>query len=126
MTWLIIFLLLLLFTLAGAYKRWMPVFGVKCASLPNQPLPSNTVLLDIRDYQDADRSPVREAYTLPYPYLKRYADTIDGDNVFLIAPDKVSKNLSIRLLQKHGITVQHYAVVQPAKQDSEPMKVHCS
>ncbi len=125
LTWSIIVLLGALLLVVG-YKRWIPVPGIKCAPLPDKPLPSDMVILDIRDYQEADRYPVKEAYTLPYPYLKRHINTIHADTVFLVAPDKVSKNLSIRLLQKHGMTVQNFAVVHGNQHSSQPIKAHCS
>ncbi|WP_026700008.1 hypothetical protein [Salibacterium aidingense] len=109
-----------------SYQRWMPVFGVKCAPLPEKPVPEGTVILDIRDYQEADRFPVKEAYTLPYPYLKRHLQTIDADRVFVVAPDKVSRNLSIRLLQKHGRTVTGFAVVTGKNTNAAPINVDCS
>ncbi|WP_125561084.1 hypothetical protein [Salibacterium salarium] len=108
------------------YQRWMPVFGVKCAPLPKQPLPDNTVVLDIRDYQDADRFPVKDAHTLPYPYLKRHIQTIDANQIFVVAPDKVSRNLSIRLLQKHGRIVTGFAVVSGDETSKTAVKVDCS
>ncbi|MFB4164953.1 hypothetical protein ACE1TI_14260 [Alteribacillus sp. JSM 102045] len=117
--------LLGIFFIVVFYRRWIPVPGIKCAPLPKK-LTADMVILDIRDYQEADRYPVKGAYTLPYPYLKRYLDTINSNKIFLVAPDKVSKNLSIRLLQKHGITVSNFAVVRGDRHASQPIKAHCS
>ncbi|WP_457332744.1 rhodanese-like domain-containing protein [Salibacterium sp. K-3] len=108
------------------YQRWMPVLGVKCAPVPEHPLPEGTVILDVRDYQEADRFPVKDAHPLPYPYLKRHIQTIDADRVFVVAPDKVSRNLSIRLLHKNGRIVTGFAVVTGSHTDSPAVHIDCS
>ncbi|MFD2705017.1 hypothetical protein [Salibacterium lacus] len=108
------------------YQRWIPVFGVRCAPLPEQPLPEGSIILDVRDYQEADHLPVKNAHLLPYPYLKRHIQTIEAQQVFVVAPDKVSRNLSIRLLHKHGRSVSGFAVVTPGQTDSSAFSVDCS
>ncbi|WP_252316079.1 hypothetical protein [Sinobaca sp. H24] len=85
--------------LAAAYMlstRWIPAGGASCTDLPEKALLSeDTSVLDIREYLDVDHNPLPGAQVLPYPYLKRYLHTIEKQHVFLIAPDKVSKNLAI-------------------------------
>ncbi|MFB5661448.1 hypothetical protein ACE4RR_06470 [Alteribacillus sp. HJP-4] len=122
MTWLIALLGVIVFL--SSYNRWFPVLGIRCSPVPEQPLPQDTVVLDIRDYQDADRRPVQHAQTLPYPYLKRHISTVKAKQVFLVAPDKVSRNLSIRLLRKNGFKVTGFTVLQDEGREV-PVKAHC-
>ncbi|SFL55890.1 hypothetical protein [Salibacterium qingdaonense] len=108
------------------YQRWMPVSGVNSAPLPEQSLPEGTIILDVRDYQEADHFPVKNAHLLPYPYLKRHIQTIDATRVFVVTPDKVSRNLSIRLLHKRGFFVSGFAVVCAGQPDCSQASVDCS
>ncbi|WP_252316036.1 sulfurtransferase [Sinobaca sp. H24] len=116
--------------LAAAYHlsaRWVPAGRASCTDLPDRALLSrDTIILDIREYQDAAHNPVSEAQVLPYPYLKRYLPTIEKQHVFLIAPDKVSKNLAIRLLRRNNIHVARYTIVERSTHGRQPLKAPCN
>ena len=123
--WLSITIVVIVLVMIPAFKRWMPVLRVPCSSLP-QIQETGVHILDVREYQESDRNPVRGAFALPYPYLKRHLQTVPKKEVFLVAPDKVSRNLSTRLLLKNGFTVTGYAVVRRGEQGYPPVKLPCS
>ncbi|RYG73489.1 hypothetical protein EU245_06305 [Lentibacillus lipolyticus] len=101
------FILILTMVLVFIYRRYVPVAGIG-----NFPLHSvsyskeEVILVDTRDFQLSCRNPIKCAYQLPIPYLKRYIHEIPSDkHVVIVASDYEGKNLGARFLKQKGINV---------------------
>ncbi|WNF35867.1 sulfurtransferase [Bacillaceae bacterium IKA-2] len=107
-----ILIALLIVSLLYVYQRHFPVLHVPSMDDTDNNISSNTVLLDVRDYQDASHKPVQGAVNLPYAYLKRHHRQITSSQVVVVASDAVSKNLTIRFLKGHGFKVIGYQLIK--------------
>lgn len=96
--------------IAGVFysRRYLPVAGVQELSCEDKKVSSKALLLDVRDYNVATRSPVSNALNLPHAYLRRHYQTIPYQELIVIASEPVTKNMSVRFLQKQGFTVKGY------------------
>lgn len=103
MIYLFIIISLLLFEL---YKRYMPIKGIVHCDADDIDQNGEMVLLDIRDYQEAENSPIPGAINVPFAYVKRYYGTIPQKPIHLIASNCMEKNIGIRYLRKYGFSVQ--------------------
>lgn len=98
---LLIFALLISFSL---YRRYFPVLNVPCSDRLYSQV-DQVVKIDLRDYNKSYRSYVDDTIQIPVAYLKRHMHEIQGDQVFVIASNKVEKNIGIRILQNKGYKV---------------------
>ncbi|WP_379971248.1 hypothetical protein [Ectobacillus sp. sgz5001026] len=106
-----VILLILLLICYQLYERYVPVYGVnKITNEDCKETIRNVVCLDVRDYQDAYKDPIEGSKNLPYGYLKRYLDEIENRDIVIIASDAILKNISIRLLRRHGFRIQGYYI----------------
>lgn len=94
---------------AQLYQRYFPVVGVKC--MHPEKVSTDTILLDIRDYNDAYKLEADRKENIPLPYLKRFSDEIKGKNIVVISSDIVGKNLCVRLLKKKGFDIKGYYIM---------------
>lgn len=99
------------------YKRYFPVFGVPSVDPVEMLKNEGGILLDIRDYNVGDKNSVQKAETIPLAYLTRHYSQVSGKHVYIIAPDKTARNLSIRFMRSKGYVVLGYYLMkeEPAK-----------
>lgn len=88
------------------YKRYIPIVDTPLISefTPT----TDTVLLDLRDYQTTFKKPIEGAMNIPYAYLNRYYKEIPRGNIIIVATDTVEKNLAIRLLKNKGYQISGF------------------
>ena len=108
------FLILFIFAVIihAIYVRMIPVRGLRCIYDYNTLDTKNILLLDLRDYNEATKVPVSDAYNLPIVYLKRYHSTIQRRNVILIASDLLTINMGARFLKRKGFNVIGYSLTE--------------
>lgn len=94
------------------YKRYVPVAGTAKITECNQH--EKTLLVDVRDFHEANRDPVSAAVHIPLPYLARQHSEIAQKEVIVVVSDKVLRNLSIRQLKKYGFNVKGYCCKKSA------------
>jgi rhodanese-related sulfurtransferase len=98
------------------YNRYVSIRGVRCINMGNVVLDKNLVLLDLRDYNEAAKEPINEAYNLPSAYLKRHYRTIKNHDIIILVADEMSKNTGIRSLRRKGFHVVGYSFIGDNKQ----------
>ncbi|MDC3412693.1 sulfurtransferase [Aquibacillus sp. 3ASR75-11] len=100
------------------YQRYFPVYRVKCVDIERETIHDDITLLDIRDFNVADRMPVSNAINLPQAHLNRYYKKIKSQEVIVIVPDLLSLNFSVRYLRKKGFKVIGYYMIETGKEFS--------
>jgi hypothetical protein len=103
-------LLLILFlsiTLGFLYIRYFPVRGVPCVSSLNQGADS-IKMVDVRDYIQSYKDSIPGSANIPVMYLKRNYRELSHMQVFVVASNRLEKNISIRFLRKKDINVVGY------------------
>lgn len=94
----------------GAYKRYVPVAGLKQEQLDH--LDENSfALLDVRAYNVSDKKTAPEAFKLPISYFTRGYQEIPKKPLHLIAETELEKNLAARLLRQKGFRVASYSLI---------------
>lgn len=91
------------------YTRYFPVKGVPCVD--QKTLSHKKVKLDVREYNLAAKEGIANSISLPVAYLKRHHEQIPTDQIYLIASDKVEKNIGIRILKQRGHQVAGYTII---------------
>ncbi|RXI96139.1 sulfurtransferase [Anaerobacillus alkaliphilus] len=100
------------------YERYVPIIGIRSVDVQTEKFDENVVLLDVRDYNIAFKSPVKEvSIHLPLAYLKRNFQDVRGKNVVVIASDQLLVNLSARFLRRRGIRIIGYYTQQSSGQE---------
>jgi len=92
------------------YRRYVPVCGVPCREFLAEHSIGNDILLDIRDYNTASKTPISGSLSIPAAYLPRYMGEIPGKQVHIVASDRLEKNWAIRVLRKKGYQVTGYSL----------------
>ena len=69
------------------------------------------VIVDIRDYNIADKNPFKGSINIPIAYIERYHGEIPRDQVHLIVHNELERNIGVRMLRKKGINVKSYSVM---------------
>ncbi|GGM25811.1 hypothetical protein GCM10011351_09360 [Paraliobacillus quinghaiensis] len=107
-----IFLSLTLFSIIGymLYLRYYPVKGVPCIDKDKLEVRNKSVTLDIRDYNTSAKETVDNSVFMPVAYLNRYHHEIPSKYIYLIASDKIERNLGIRILKHKGYQVIGYKI----------------
>ncbi|MGH2316738.1 hypothetical protein ACRC6Q_03170 [Planococcus sp. SE5232] len=100
----------------GAYKRHVPVHGVKPEQLDRVDSYLYT-LLDVRAYNVSDKEPIPEAFNLPISYFTRGYQEIPKKPIHLIAENQLEKNLAARLLHQKGFNVASYSLMNENRKD---------
>lgn len=88
------------------YSRYVPVFGVPC--LGSEFLNNDVKILDVRDYNQSYKNPIKNSINIPVAYLKRNYHEISNSTIIVVASDTLEKNISIRFLKKKGVNVLGY------------------
>ncbi|MCM3788204.1 hypothetical protein M3221_07290 [Domibacillus indicus] len=86
------------------YKRYWPV-NVKRISLEEA---AGHPVIDVRDWQEANRLPLEGAELIPCGYIPRNAGKFGGQEVYIAAASAVERNFSVRLLKKYNIHVKGF------------------
>ncbi len=107
------------------YKSYYPV-KAKCINPTSLQCDEETALVDLRDYNISAKHPMEGAVALPYAYLKRYHQELNGKKLYVIAPDLIVRNLSVRFLKNHGHQVLGYCIIQDEKTIDELQFKKCS
>jgi rhodanese-related sulfurtransferase len=92
------------------YKRYFPVFGVHCINLNDLDLDKIKVI-DLRDYNESYKNPIKGVLNIPIAYLKRNLKEIQKRELHLIVSSHLEKNIGIRCLRKKGYCVVGYTIV---------------
>ena len=106
---MIIFLLIICIIILAAaiYNRYFPVKNVPCIENKDP----NTVIVDIRDYNESSRDIPHDALNIPYAYLRRFSKEISYDKIHVIASNQLELNLGLRFFKRKGFTVISYEIV---------------
>lgn len=88
------------------YKRYIPVIDIPLISEFKST--TDTLLLDVRDYQTTWKEPIEGAMNIPYAYLNRFYKEIPHANIIIVASDPVEKNLTLRFLKKKGYQISGF------------------
>ncbi|MBB6452366.1 hypothetical protein HNQ94_000811 [Salirhabdus euzebyi] len=97
---------LLIIALYFLYARYFPIYGVPC--MEHLTIKEGVLLIDVRDYIDASSDPIAGSKNIPLAYLKRNIQDVVGQEIYVIAADRLEKNIGIRLLQRNGLKVAGY------------------
>ncbi|MFS0780229.1 sulfurtransferase [Bacillus sp. 1P06AnD] len=93
-----------------AYSRYVPVTGVRCKSINATMQESSPVVVDLRDYNESFKKPLKGTINIPVAYIKRHYQDIPEKKVHVVATDKIEKNMGVRLLRKEGFKVVSYSI----------------
>lgn len=100
-----------LFFITLYFNRYIPVRNVPVVNAKEK----DAVFVDLRDYQDSAKDPVKGAINIPCGYLKRYMKEILDQQIVIIASNEVEKNFGARLLKKYGFKVKGYTITGPSQ-----------
>ncbi|WBL15692.1 MULTISPECIES: hypothetical protein [Sutcliffiella] len=67
-----------------------------------------TILLDVRGYLQAHKTPINGSYNIPLPYIKRNLPDLEGKPVCIIGSDILDVTISARFLKSKGVKVAGY------------------
>lgn len=95
----VLLLILIFYIRRGYLLRGIP----EITSLQN--LPSDTVVIDARDYNVSYKSPIIGAINIPHAYLQRYIYEITTKKVIVVAESIVSRNYVMLYLRRKGFMV---------------------
>ncbi|MFP7295838.1 hypothetical protein [Neobacillus niacini] len=118
MIYLILSLLVILVIL---YKRYFPVWGVKCSELEKIDL-TNLQILDVRDYNESYNNPIDGVLNIPIAYLKRRINEIPQRDIHLVVSSILEKNVGIRALKHKGYRIVGYSIA--GQNQNEIKKCH--
>lgn len=93
------------------YIRYIPVLHVQsvdCTSLDKE----KTNIIDIRDYNVSNHSPIFGAKNIPIAYLNRNLNEIPKEKLHIIASGPLEKNVGIRYLRQKGYQVDGYTIIE--------------
>lgn len=91
------------------YTRYFPVRGVKCVNKTE--LKNKATIVDLRDYSESAKEVVIGAIALPIAYIKRHHHGLPQREIYVVASDRVERNIGIRLLQRSGHRVAGYSII---------------
>lgn len=107
MTLVILSIMLIIYSL---YKRYFPVCGVQNYTLTDIELDVIKVI-DVRDFNESYKNPIKGAVNIPLAYLKRNLNEISDRKVHVIGSNKIDKNVAIRFLRQKGFHVKGYTIM---------------
>lgn len=115
-----VYLMIILITAIFIYQRYFPPAKVHALSGVPEAVEGRRWILDIREYQDAEKSPVKNSFNVPLAYLNRHYPKEMPSEVIMVANDRVEVNLACRLLSKRGYHVSgyHLCPVKNKQQDN--------
>ena len=93
------------------YKRYCPVSGVQRTEW-SQINSGKINIIDLRDYNVSNHSPVLGAENIPVAYLNRNLNKIPKNNLHIVASGSLEKNVGIRFLRQKGFQVVGYTITE--------------
>ena len=90
------------------YMRYVPVRGVQCMNSLN-PDDESIKIVDVRDYNQSYKNPIRKSVNIPVAYMKRNYQEISNPIIHIIASNQLEKNISIRFLRRKGFKINGYS-----------------
>lgn len=70
------------------------------------------MIIDIRDYRDAENEGYKQYMNIPYAYLKRNYREIPPVSIHVIATDRLELNLGLRYLKAKGFEMASYSLTK--------------
>ncbi|NLP50787.1 hypothetical protein [Bacillus sp. RO1] len=92
------------------YKRYVPVFGVKCLKAIEIMQNDTFKIIDVRDFNYVHTT-FPNAVNIPVAYLQRNYKELRGESVIIVASSHLEKNISVRFLMNKGIKVVGYEII---------------
>jgi rhodanese-related sulfurtransferase len=65
----------------------------------------NVNVIDVRDYNDSYKEPIPGAINIPIAYLNRHYPEIPNIDLYIVASDKIEKNMGVRILREKGFQI---------------------
>jgi rhodanese-related sulfurtransferase len=89
--------------------RYFPIIGLNYIDKKELDL-TTLIKVDVRDYNESYKNPVKGAINVPVAYLKRYYLEIPSKNLIVVASNRLEKNVGIRFLRTKGFKVVGYTI----------------
>lgn len=89
--------------------RNFPILGLHYINKKELDL-TTLIKVDVRDYNESYKNPVKGAINVPVAYLKRYYLEIPSKDLIVVASNRLEKNVGIRLLRTKGFKVVGYTI----------------
>jgi hypothetical protein len=99
-----IFILILGLVTIIIFNRYFPILGLKCMKWGEFDI-KNVNVIDVRDYNDSYKEPIPGAINIPIAYLNRYYPEIPNVDLYIVASDKIEKNMGVRILRAKGYQI---------------------
>ena len=98
------------------YNRYFPVFGVSGLHLKDLKRERIIKVIDVRDYNESYKYPIKRAINIPIGYLKRNLKEIPKGDLHVVVSSSLEKNFAIRYLRHKGFRVVSYTVIEQKDQ----------
>jgi len=63
-------------------------------------------IIDVRDYQEAEHLPLKQAIQMPCGYIPRYAPDLHDKVVYIAVDNTLECNFAVRMLKRFGFEVK--------------------
>jgi rhodanese-related sulfurtransferase len=93
------------------YKRYVPVRGVRNNSWEDLDL-KKVAVIDLRDYNESYKTPIKGAKNIPIAYLNRFYNEIPKRELYVIGSSSLEKNIGIRFLRQKGFKVIGFTIIE--------------
>ncbi|MBS4193701.1 hypothetical protein KHA97_01280 [Bacillus sp. FJAT-49870] len=90
--------------------RYFPIIGLNYIDNKKELDLTTLIKVDVRDYNESYKNPVKGAINVPVAYLKRYYLEIPSKNLIVVASNRLEKNVGIRFLRTKGFKVVGYTI----------------
>ncbi|AST93610.1 MULTISPECIES: hypothetical protein [Sutcliffiella] len=94
--------------------RNFPILGLNYIDKKELDL-TTLIKVDVRDYNESYKNPVKGSINVPVAYLKRYYMEIPSENLIVVASNRLEKNVGIRFLRTKGFKVVGYTITNEEK-----------
>ncbi|PLS04746.1 hypothetical protein [Neobacillus cucumis] len=96
------------------YKRYFPVLGVHFIKLKDLEV-DKIIIIDIRDYNESYKDPIKGSINIPISYLNRNIKEIPDGDLYIVASSSLEKNVGIRFFRQKGFRVVGYFISDNSK-----------
>lgn len=93
------------------FKRYFPVCGVRYHDLNDLEL-DEIKIIDVRDFNESYKNPIKGAINLPLAYLKRNLNEIPDRKLHVVGSNKIDRNVAIRFFRQKGFHVNGYTIIK--------------
>lgn len=105
---IVMFVLLIVFGYLIGIRNF-PVIGLNYIDKKELDL-TTLIKIDVRDYNESYKNPVKGAINVPVAYLKRYYFEIPSKDLIVVASNRLEKNVGVRFLRTKGFKVVGYTI----------------